>query len=65
MWNTKGNRIMEIVIVVVIGAIVSIVNTLWLRDSLIRGIEQIARDNEENIIKRSKVININDRMKSN
>jgi len=56
---------MEIVIVVVIGAIVSIVNTLWLRDSLIRGIEQIARDNEENIIKRSKVININDRMKSN
>lgn len=65
MWNTKSNRIMEIVIVVVIGAIVSIVNTLWLRDSLIRGIEQIARDNEENIIKRSKVININDRMKSN
>jgi hypothetical protein len=65
MWNTKSNRIMEIVLIVVIGAIVSIVNTLWLRDSLIRGIEQIARDNEENIIKRSKVININDRMKSN
>lgn len=46
MWETKSNRLMEIVVIVVIGAIVSVLNTLWLRDSLIKEVERIAKTNE-------------------
>jgi hypothetical protein len=58
MWETKGNRILEISIIVILGAIVSILNTLWLRESLIEQIKIIAKDNENNIIKQSNVTDI-------
>ena len=41
MWSTKRNRVMEILIIVIVGAIVSILNTLWLRNSLLIGIKNI------------------------
>jgi hypothetical protein len=63
MWEKKSNRVMEILIIVVFGAIVSVLNTLWLRDSLIKEVERIAKINERNIIK-SKVTNISDKMMS-
>ena len=59
MWNTKSNRIMEIAIIVIVGAIVSVLNTLVLRSSLIKQVERIAKDNELNILsKSSKVTDI-------
>lgn len=58
MRNTRGNRIVEILIIVIFGAIVSIINTLWLRESLIEQIKIIAKDNENNIIKQSNVTDI-------
>ncbi|OAS89489.1 MULTISPECIES: hypothetical protein [Metabacillus] len=58
MWETRGNRILEISIIVILGAIVSILNTLWLRESLIEQIKIIAKDNENNIIKQSNVTDI-------
>ena len=59
MWNNKKNRIMEIALIVIVGAIVSVVNTLWLRSSLLMKIERIAKDNEVNILsKQNKVTDI-------
>lgn len=59
MWNNKKNRIMEIGLIVVVGAIVSVVNTIWLRSSLLTEVERIAKDNEVNILnKQNKVTNI-------
>ncbi|WP_338786942.1 hypothetical protein [Metabacillus sp. FJAT-53654] len=58
MWETRGNRILEISIIVILGAIVSILNTMWLRESLIEQIKIIAKDNENNIIKQSNVTDI-------
>lgn len=59
MFNQRKQRITEIVIITVIGAIVSILNTLWLRSSLIMEIERIAKTNEMNILrKRDKVTDI-------
>lgn len=57
MWSTRRNRIFEIVIVVVVGAIVSVLNTLWLRENLLKEIQKIAKKSEDNIVN-SKVIDI-------
>ncbi|MBO1513685.1 hypothetical protein [Metabacillus bambusae] len=58
MWETRGNRVVEISIIVIFGAIVSILNTLWLRKSLIEQMKVIAKDNENNIIKKSNITDI-------
>lgn len=59
MFNQNRNRLTEIVIITAIGAIVSILNTLWLRSSMIMEIERIAKINEMNILRKSgKVTNI-------
>jgi hypothetical protein len=63
MWETRSNRIVEISIIVIFGAIVSILNTLWLRGSLIEQIKIIAKDNENNIIKQSKVTAITTKLR--
>ena len=52
---------MEVIIIVILGAITSMLNTLWLRNELIIQIEKIAKRNEENIIRNSKVTDISDR----
>jgi hypothetical protein len=64
LWSTKGNRIIEIAIIVIGGAIISFLNTLWLKQVLIKQIEIIAKNNEMNILKQSKVTNISDKMNS-
>jgi Mn2+/Fe2+ NRAMP family transporter len=59
MFNQRKQRLTEVIIITVIGAIVSVLNTLWLRSSLIKEIERIAKDNEKNILRESsKVTNI-------
>lgn len=63
MWSTRKNRVLEVVIVVVIGAIVSVLNTLWLRGNLLKEIQNIAKSTESNIVN-SKVIDINSKMNS-
>jgi hypothetical protein len=64
LWSTRGNRIIEIAIIVIGGAIISFLNTLWLKHVLIKQIEIIAKNNEMNILKQSKVTNISDKMNS-
>jgi hypothetical protein len=64
LWNTRGNRIIEIAIIVIGGAIISLLNTLWLKQVLIKQIRIIAKNNEMNILKQSKVTNISDKMNS-
>ena len=64
MWNSRSNRILEIVVIVTIGAIVSIVNTICLRDSLLKRIEEIAKNSERNIAS-GKVTDISTRRNSN
>jgi hypothetical protein len=63
MWNTRRNRIAEVIVVVVIGAIVSVLNTLWLRENLLKEVQKIAKNTESNIVN-SKVIDISTRMNS-
>jgi hypothetical protein len=63
MWESRGNRVVEILIIVIFGAIVSILNTLWLRKSLIEQMKVIAKDNENNIIKQSNIIDIATRLR--
>nr|WP_263327802.1 hypothetical protein [Neobacillus sp. Marseille-Q6967] len=63
MWSTSGKRIFEVVIVVVIGAIVSVLNTLWLRENLLKEVQKIAKNTESNIVN-SKVTDISTKMKS-
>lgn len=46
MWSTRKNRILDVVIVVVIGAIVSVLNTLWLRGNLLNEVQKIAKNTE-------------------
>lgn len=59
MFNQRKQRLTEVIVITVIGAIVSFINTLWLRSSLIKEIERIAKTNERNILRESdKVINI-------
>jgi hypothetical protein len=64
LWNTRGNRIIEIAVIVIGGAIISFLNTLWLKQVLIKQIEIIAKNNEMNILKQSKVTNISEKMNS-
>jgi hypothetical protein len=64
LWEKKSNRIFEILFIVVIGAIVSLLNTLWLRKSLLEEIGVIAKNVETNIVN-EKVVNISDKMRSN
>ncbi|MED4057563.1 hypothetical protein P4654_26015 [Niallia taxi] len=49
----RRQRLSEIILITVIGAIVSILNTLWLRFSLLKEIEKIAKINELNILRKS------------
>lgn len=49
----RRQRLTEIILITVIGAIVSILNTLWLRSSLLKEIEKIAKINELNILRKS------------
>lgn len=42
---------MEILLITFFGAIVSILNTLWLREALLKQIEKIAKNTETNIVK--------------
>jgi len=49
----RRQRLTEIILITVIGAIVSILNTLWLRSSLLKKIEKIAKINELNILRKS------------
>jgi hypothetical protein len=63
MWSTRKNRLLEVVIVVVIGAIVSVLNTLWLKENLLKEIQKIAKNTESNIVN-SKVIDISTKMNS-
>jgi hypothetical protein len=64
LWNTRGNRIIEIAVIVIGGAIISFLNTLWLKQVLIKQIEIIAKNNEMNILRQSKVTNISEKMNS-
>ncbi|WP_102272107.1 hypothetical protein [Cytobacillus massiliigabonensis] len=61
MWNSRKSRIAEVLIIVVIGALVSVVNTLWLREDLLKKIQLIAKSTESNIVN-SKVTDISTRM---
>jgi hypothetical protein len=63
MWNTNKNRRLEIFIIVIAGAIVSVINTLLLRENLINEIKKIARRVEANIVN-SKVTNISTKINS-
>jgi len=54
---------MEILIITLFGAIVSVLNTLWLREALLKQIEKIAKSAETNVIK-AKVIDISDKIGS-
>lgn len=49
----RRQRLTEIILITVIGAIVSILNTLWLRSSLLKEIKKIAKINELNILRKS------------
>lgn len=49
----RRQRLTEVILITVIGAIVSIINTLWLRSSLLTGIQKIAKENEINILRKS------------
>lgn len=49
----RRQRLTEIILITVIGAIVSILNTLWLISSLLKEIEKIAKENELNILRKS------------
>jgi len=49
----RRQRLTEIILITVIGAIVSILNTLWLRSSLLKEIEKIAKINELNILRKT------------
>lgn len=53
MWNTRRNRIFEVVLVVIIGSIVSVLNTLWLRGNLLKEVKKIAKNSESNILNSS------------
>jgi hypothetical protein len=64
MWSTKRNRVLEIAVIVVFGAIVSVINTILLRENLLKEVKRIAKNSELNIVN-SKVTDINTRMKMN
>lgn len=64
MRDSRKSRLTEIIMITVIGAIVSFLNTLWLRDSMVKEVERIAKENETNILKKSNVINISDKLNS-
>jgi len=49
----RRQRLTEIILITVIGAIVSILNTLLLRFSLLKEIEKIAKINELDILRKS------------
>ena len=53
MFNQRKQRLTEVIVITVIGAIVSFINTLWLRSSLVKEIERIAKTNELNILRQS------------
>lgn len=53
MFSQRKQRLSEVIMIMVIGAIVSIVNTLWLRMSLLQEIERIAKTKEMNILRKS------------
>ena len=52
----RRQRQTEIILITVIGALVSILNTIWLRSSLLKEIEKIAKINELNILRKSEKV---------
>lgn len=63
MFEKRSSRIAEIVIIIIFGAIVSVINTLWLRINLLKEVQRIAKNSELNIVN-SKVTDIGSRMSS-
>lgn len=62
MWSIRRNRIYDVMVVVVIGAIVSVLNTLWLRKNLLLEVQKIAKNSEINIVE-AKVTDISTKTK--
>jgi len=61
----RRQRLTEIILITVIGAIVSILYTLWLRSSLLKEIEKIAKINVLNILRKSGKVTDIDTQQSN